>query len=459
MKKTFLLCICALSLFGQNVQRREFQEGNTTTLVLFEKSLPEKKYNFKTSDLQVKWHVLILDLIEQTYGYTPNVAARTLAYVNLAAYEAILPAFPNNISLSGQLQGYNRPKEFELDSLGFSAELAMNNAIYTVVDKMFVAAPFIWMEKVQALKDSVNNQFSAKMPLFNIMKSQNYGISVAQNILKYADKDGGKESLVRSYDLSYRLPFCESCFEINRVADLENTGPLHPKWEHNRTFFESNQTDFGIKPDFEFSKYKDSKFYKEAKQVYDVSKKVVAGSEEHLVANFWDDAAGYTYTAVGHSLSILTQVLREKPTNLMQASQNYVMLSMALNDALICAWVGKYKYNLIRPIAYIKRYIDSQWEPTLLTPPFPEFPSGHSVQSAAMATVLTAVVGDSVGFTDYSKYWVGEPRKFKNFWTAANETSISRLYGGIHYNEGLIKGQTMGKLVGENALKLKFVKE
>ena len=458
MKKTILMLMCAFTAFGQLPQRREFQEGNTTQLILFENSLPAKNYDLSTSDLQVKWHVLILDLLEQTTGYTPNVAARSLAYTNLAAYEAILPGYPNLQSLSGQLQGYKRPKEFDMDSSNFSAPLAMNAAMFRMVDKLFIAAPFVWMEKVMALKDSTESNLSKGKTPMTVMKSVNYGISVADMILKYSDSDGAKTEMFRSYDMNYRLPACESCFEINRVADLENTGPLHPSWDKNRTFLAENNSDFDIKPDFEFSKYKDSKFYASALEVYNTSKKVVPGSEEHLIANFWDDAATYTYTAVGHSVSILTQVLRNQPVSLEKSAQLYARLGIGLNDALICAWKGKYKFNLIRPIAYIKRYIDSQWEPVLLTPPFPEFPSGHSVQSAAMATILTETLGDSISFTDYSKYWVGAPRVFSSFWTAANETSISRLYGGIHFRPALDRGQDMGRIVGENTMKLKFEK-
>lgn len=453
-----LLFFVAKLSFGQAPIRREFQAGNTTQLVLSETALPVKNYDFSTSDLQVKWHLLILDLIEQTNGYTPLVAARSLAYINLAAYESILPAHPQLQSLSGQLQGYQRPIEFQTDSTDFVKELALNNAIFTTVDKFFVAAPFVWMERVAALKDSVDFKFSAGQSKLTIMRSKNYGISVAEMVLKYADKDRAKDALFRSYDLNYRLPACESCFEINRVADLENTGPLHPKWGENRTFFAENQTDFDIKPDFEFSKYKDSPFYKQALEVYDTSKEVRTGSEKMNIANFWDDAATFTYTAVGHSVSILTQLLRANPVSIDSSAKLYVSLTLGLNDAMIAAWKSKYKHNLIRPGAYIKHYIDSKWEPAILTPPFPEFPSGHSVQSATMATILTKLLGDNVSFTDYSKYWVGEPKKFNSFWESANETSISRLYGGIHFREALSKGQLMGRKVGENVLKLKFEK-
>lgn len=445
-------------MFAQSTPKREFQEGNTTQLVMFESSLPAKVYDFRTSDLQVKWHVLMLDLLEQTVGYTPNVAARSLAYIDLAAYEAIVPGFANIQSLSGQLQNYKLPKEYEIDSTDFIPELALNNAMFSLVDKLFIAAPYVWMERAQSLKDSVNTLFSKDKSQFAIMKSINYGVSVADMIYKYSENDGGHNAIFRNFDLNYKLPKCESCFTINRVADLENTGPLHPNWGKNRTFFIDNETDFGIKPETPFSIYKDSKFYKQALEVYETSKTVVAGNEKLIIANFWDDAATFTYTAVGHSISILTQVLRKDTMSMIEAAKKYATLTMALNDAMICTWEAKYKFNLMRPNAYIKKYIDSKWEPAILTPPFPEFPSGHSVQSATMATVLTAIVGDSTSFTDYSKYWVGEPRTFKNFWQAANETSISRLYGGIHFTESLKKGQEMGKIVGTNALKIKFEK-
>ncbi|AFK05226.1 phosphoesterase PA-phosphatase related protein [Emticicia oligotrophica DSM 17448] len=419
---------------------------------------PARIYDYKNSDLLVKWHELIFELIEQTQGYSPNVAARNMAYINLAAYESILPANLGNLSLSGQLQDFARPDSLNIDSRQFNASVALNSAVFKLVDKFFISAPYIWMEKVYALNDSVNNHFSRIISPEAMRKSKIYGAKIAYWIYEYSRNDGGHQSFVRTYSMGYKLPVCQSCFEINRVADLENTGPLHPKWGGNRTFLMENQLEIDIKPTVEFSIYPNSPFYMMAKEVYDISKQVVPNSEKLQIANFWDDAATFTYTAPGHSVSILVQVLKQKPVELIEAAELLSNLTLAINDAFIVTWKIKYQYNLIRPITYIKRYIDNQWEPALLTPPFPEFPSGHSAQTSTMATVLTSKLGDNVSFIDYSKYFVGPPKKFQSFWAAAKECSISRVYGGIHFRDAIEQGEELGKIIGKNALTLRYKK-
>lgn len=453
IKKTALILLLSSTLLqAQQITPGNYQARDETQLVEFEFVLPPKSYDFTTSDLMVKWHVLMFDLLEQSTGYTPNVAGRTMAYINLAAYEAMLPGHPEYLSMSGQIQEYKRPKDYDVGNEYFNDATAVNNAVFSMVDRMFATAPYIWMEKVWSFKDSVNGVLESQLDLVTFQKSKNYGLAIADLIYDYSTTDGGHQSYIRSYDMNYLLPACEACFEIHRQADVENTGPLHPQWVNNRTFVAENNTDFGIKPKVTFSKYPGSPFYKMANEVYEESKTVNPGNKKYVIANFWDDAAGFTYTAPGHSFALLTMVLREQTLPLAEAVELYTRLGIAVNDAIICSWKSKYKHNLIRPVAYINRYIDSAWEPKLLTPPFPEFPSGHSVQSAAMAEVLTAAFGKEQEIVDYSKFWVGDPRKFHSFWEAANEVSISRLYGGIHYRDALDQGQDMGHLVGQNVL-------
>ena len=127
-----------------------------------------------------------------------------------------------------------------------------------------------------------------------------------------------------------------------------------------------------------------------------------------------------------------------------------------LSDAFIACWATKYETNLLRPITYIRRVLDlPQWEPLLITPPFPEFPSGHSTQSAAAAAVLTAIFGENFAFDDETHVDDGLPvRSFPSFAAAAKEAAISRLYGGIHFREGVEAGLVQGACVGAHAAAL-----
>jgi hypothetical protein len=85
----------------------------------------------------------------------------------------------------------------------------------------------------------------------------------------------------------------------------------------------------------------------------------------------------------------------------------------------------------------------------LITPPFPEYTSGHSVQSGAAAQVLTDLFGP-VAFTDRTHERRGlAPHSFGSFTDAAHEAAISRLYGGIHFRAACERGVEQGICVGK----------
>ena len=70
---------------------------------------------------------------------------------------------------------------------------------------------------------------------------------------------------------------------------------------------------------------------------------------------------------------------------------------------------------------YIRRVIDPKWEPLIPTPPFPEYPSAHSTQSAAAAVTLTAFVG-AAAFDDSTSISIGHAvRRFDAPRAAADE--------------------------------------
>ena len=161
-------------------------------------------------------------------------------------------------------------------------------------------------------------------------------------------------------------------------------------------------------------------------------------------------------TPPGHWLSIALHVLDKDGHDLGDRVDALARLGIVLADAFIGCWHEKYKFDLVRPVTYIRRLIDPDWDAILITPPFPEYPSGHSTQSGAAADVLTDVFGEDYAFTDTTHEDDGLPsRDFASFWDAAEEAGISRLYGGIHYRAAIERGLDQGRCIAAhvNALR------
>jgi hypothetical protein len=146
-------------------------------------------------------------------------------------------------------------------------------------------------------------------------------------------------------------------------------------------------------------------------------------------------------------------VLDNSGADLATAAIAYAKTGIAMHDAVLICWRSKYWYNVIRPITYINEYIDPSWTPLIVTPPHPEYPSGHSVITGSFMQVMTALFGNSYSFTDntYGTQF-GGARTYSSFNAAADECAQSRFYGGIHYQnaiqEGLRVGRKLGRSVG-----------
>jgi membrane-associated phospholipid phosphatase len=178
--------------------------------------------------------------------------------------------------------------------------------------------------------------------------------------------------------------------------------------------------------------------------------------EQADIARFWADDPMLSQTPPGHWMSIALHILERDNVELERAVDVLARLGIVLADAFIACWHAKFEVDLLRPVTYIRRVIDPAWETLIITPPFPEYPSGHSVQSGAAATVLTRLFGDNFAFVDNSHEVNGlTARSFTSFWHAADEAGMSRLYGGIHFRSAIENGLEQGRCIGAytNALR------
>ena len=227
-------------------------------------------------------------------------------------------------------------------------------------------------------------------------------------------------------------------------------GATEPYWAEVRPFALNawNACPLALPP--EYSTDTASALYRNAKVVYDTKRTLT--SEQKAIALYWADNAGESGTPVGHWLSIASQMISERSLNVPEAMTLVLATSLSQADAFIAAWGYKYQYSLLRPRMYIRRVIDSTWEPQIPTPPFPEHPAGHSTQSSAAATVITALLG-ATPFRDSTSVSLGHAvRAFPNFVAASEEAGMSRIYGGIHFPSGNEAGLTLGRCIGDRVI-------
>lgn len=168
------------------------------------------------------------------------------------------------------------------------------------------------------------------------------------------------------------------------------------------------------------------------------------------VARFWADQTG-TSSPAGHWNRIAATVARDRGLPVGASARLFAVLNIALADATIACWESKFHFDFWRPVTAIN---DELWAPAITTPPFPEYPSGHSVMSGAAATVLNALLGHDVPCTSWSEQMplqFGEPdvaRHYPSFDAAAAEASRSRVLGGIHFTAACRDGLAQGRAIG-----------
>lgn len=205
---------------------------------------------------------------------------------------------------------------------------------------------------------------------------------------------------------------------------------------------------------------KGSQYYNETMEVYNSVKN--ATPEMIEIANFWDcnpyklNVTGHVMHATkkispgGHWINITATACRKAKLDFVHSTRAYAAVSFGLFDAFISCWDEKYRSVATRPETVINENIDPEWVPLLQTPPFPEYPSGHSVASGAASVILTHIFGDNFAFTDETEVEFGlKPRSFTSFKQAADEASVSRLYGGIHFMPAITNGVSQGRAIGE----------
>ncbi|PWL40256.1 phosphatidic acid phosphatase [Flagellimonas aquimarina] len=395
--------------------------------------------------------------------FSPPVASRIFAYPNIAAFEILALQENEYLSLANQVRGLKAiptPKGGE----------AINHELAALIAHIELSKRLIFSEdRIEVYRDSLYSIWEGKnAEEFNNSKS--YGLEVAEHIATWMNED--------NYSQTRTMP--KFTVNTDNPSRWQPTPPaymagIEPHWNKIRPLVIDSASQFKPTPPPPFSMEEDSDFFKELKEVYDISNQITTAgddSEEVEIAQFWDCNpyvsvtrghlmfATKKITPGAHWIGITKIASRKSNADVGKTVYAYTKASIAMMDAFISCWDEKYRSNLVRPETLINEHIDENWVPILQTPPFPEYTSGHSVVSGAAAVALTDIFGDDFAFDDDTEVPYGLPvRSFTSFKQAADEAAISRMYGGIHYrkavNVGVKQGRDLGRFVMD---KLKMTK-
>jgi membrane-associated phospholipid phosphatase len=393
------------------------------------------------------WVATTYDVVLQE-NLSPPAAARAYAMTAVAMYEAVVAGMPGHRSLARQLTDLTTvPPPPRSAALDWPTAL-VTAAAAVLRDVLPFAAPATRPALDAAERRALDDRRAAGVPARDRAAGVEHGRRVAKHLTRWIARDGYAGTVGREYTPPGDQPWSWESTPPNYRPAIE------PYWSEVRPMVLRRADEVEPAPTVPFSTEPGSAFHDQAMAPYLQS--TVNTDEHKAIARFWTDNPGSftpplgtpTGLPSGHWMLLAQQGLALRNADLALAVETYAMTGIALHDAFLNCWTWKYRFDLLRPITYVHRYIDPTWTTLVNTPQFPEHTSGHSVASAAAAAVLTAQLG-IFRFTDHSHDVRGHrPRTFDSFSHAAAEAAQSRLYGGIHYPHGIEVGLAQGEQVG-----------
>ncbi len=413
-----------------------------------------------SGDVVTDWYTVFMEVSKSATGYRPPITSRNLGYIGLAGYETIAQSSPGMNSLSDHYPNLNIPRLVEYEDYYWPAAV---NAAYSSAFKYFF--PHVTQEYVNMMDNMYNkffDNFSKKLPQDVMERSEAWGKAVAAAIINWSQLDQIGDYAFLDPTPPYNPPVGPGLWQ---PTPPDFTPGLVPEWGKVRQFAISEEDKLSPPP-MQWSENPSSQFYAQAIEVINTVENLTPN--QRWVGEFWsDDNFSFTIDPACRFVSIALQAMDKRPLTLAESTQLMAQLGMSLADAGIAVWHSKYYYNLERPVDYIRRLFNPEWETICYnpltgdygkSPHFPAYPSGHAGFGAAAAEVFTEFFGHNFTFTDRTHEgrteFMGMPRQFTSFNDMAVENAVSRIYLGVHFRIDADEGLRLGRVAGRSVLDL-----
>lgn len=373
---------------------------------------------------------------------------RFAAYTGIALYESVVHGMPGYQSLYGQLNEMPQMPSYQ-PGVAYHWPTSANTVLAAMNRYFFPTVTVADKASIDSLETSFNNELKTETSPQEFQRSVAIAKNIAAAVYEWSKTDGSDHG----FD-PYSPPIGQGLW-VSTPPNFPIASA--PYWGNNRTIVPGSIDNTDPGAPIVYSEDPSSDFYKMAKDVYDNS--LNQNADQKAIVLSWADRSGIAHA--GHTLSILAQVLTNKNSTLDLAAIGYAKTGISICDAVISIWNTKYKYNIQRPITYIRNVLHhTTWNASYNTPAHPDYSSEHGIY-AASAVALASIFGNSCQFTDHTYDVLGlMPRSFSSFEEAAEEAGLSKFYAGTNYLSSTQIGFNQGKKVGDNIeSKLKFLKE
>lgn len=377
------------------------------------------------ADVVTEWNQKAGAAVAESKLY-PFAGTRATSMVQVAVFDAI-----------NSIEGRYSPYKVKVSApAGSSAEAAGVAAAHAVLVKLFPEQ-----------KASLDVAYAASLAQIPEGGGKTAGIEVGEEV-------AGKILALRASDGSdapnnYRPITAPGVY-------VPTTLPIASQWGNVTPWVMERGSQFrpAAPPDLKSAEW--ARDYDEVKDLGG-KKSTVRTAEQTETARFWLITGPQSWDP------LVRQLAAAPGRSLIENARLFALVEMAAADAYIAVFDGKYAFNLWRPITAIRNGDrdgndatgrDAGWEPLIDTPLHPEYPCAHCITSAAVRMVLESEFGTgAVSLSMTSSAVPGVTHKWASIEEWANEVSVARIYGGIHYRNSTVVGKDMGKKIGELAVR------
>jgi hypothetical protein len=386
------------------------------------------------------WNAIAVSTIA---GPSPNGAGKAnveaflwFAFVQAAVYNAV-----NGITGEYELYEWNAkaPK-------GASPQAAAATAAHGVLMEYFGSGDFANSEAIAANLNAALATSLAQIP-DGVPKDQGirYGERAAERLIELRADDG------RFAPIVFNPPLAPGVWRPTPPAMAPFFGP----WLGQVDPFvldSATQFDPGPPPPIASDLYVEE--FEEVRD-YGVNVGSLRSPQQTQTALFFSDVG------VGALQAGLRDLVTRRALDISDSARLFAAIDLSMADSAIAVWDAKFRYGWWRPITAI-READTDgnpntagvpgWTPLIVTPPYPDWPSGLCGVFGAASTALTRLNGDGRVDLNLTSVAAGVTRHYDSAADIQRDAIDARVFSGIHFRTADEVAIAMGTQVASWAL-------